>query len=61
MYSSLQDAGISPAKCVFAGEQWQILLLDSQVFGVMMMEQQQRMTFRFGSQFGLQPVELKLA
>lgn len=34
MYSSLQDAGISPAKCVSAGEQWQILLLDSQVFGV---------------------------
>ena len=34
MYSSLQDAGISPAKCVFAGDQWQILLLDSQVFGV---------------------------
>lgn len=34
MYSSIQDAGISPAKCVFAGDQWQILLLDSQVFGV---------------------------
>ena len=27
----------------------------------MMMQQQQGMTFRFGSQFGLQPVELKLA
>ena len=26
--------GISPAKRVFIGEQWQILLLDSQVFGV---------------------------
>lgn len=24
----------SPAKCVFAGDQWQIVLLDSQVFGV---------------------------
>ena len=34
MYSSLQDAGISPAKCVFVGDHWQILLLDSQVFGV---------------------------
>ena len=34
MYSALQDAGISPAKRVFIGEQWQILLLDSQVFGV---------------------------
>lgn len=30
MYSALQDAGISPAKRVFIGEQWQILLLDSQ-------------------------------
>lgn len=34
MYSALQDAGISPAKRVFVGERWQILLLDSQVFGV---------------------------
>lgn len=34
MYSTLQDAGISPAKCVLVGEHWQILLLDSQVFGV---------------------------
>ncbi|MBS1204835.1 MAG: 3,5-cyclic-AMP phosphodiesterase [Proteobacteria bacterium] len=34
MYSALQDAGISPAKRVFIGERWQILLLDSQVFGV---------------------------
>ncbi|WP_241724025.1 3',5'-cyclic-AMP phosphodiesterase, partial [Cronobacter sakazakii] len=34
MYSTLQDAGISPAKRVFAGDNWQVLLLDSQVFGV---------------------------
>jgi Icc protein len=34
MYSALQDAGISPAKRVFAGDHWQILMLDSQVFGV---------------------------
>ena len=34
MYSALQDAGISSAKRVFAGDSWQILLLDSQVFGV---------------------------
>ncbi|ADO46995.1 3',5'-cyclic-AMP phosphodiesterase [[Enterobacter] lignolyticus] len=34
MYSALQDAGISPAKRVLLGENWQILLLDSQVFGV---------------------------
>lgn len=34
MYSALQEAGISPAKRVLIGEQWQILLLDSQVFGV---------------------------
>ena len=34
MYSALQEAGISPAKRVFIGDQWQILLLDSQVFGV---------------------------
>ena len=27
----------------------------------MMMKQQQRMTFRFGRQFGLKPVELKVA
>lgn len=32
MYSALQDAGISPAKRVFIGEQWQILLLDSGVW-----------------------------
>ncbi|EKK7703835.1 3',5'-cyclic-AMP phosphodiesterase [Cronobacter sakazakii] len=34
MYSTLQEAGISPAKRVFAGDNWQVLLLDSQVFGV---------------------------
>lgn len=34
MYSALQDAGISSAKRVFIGDCWQILLLDSQVFGV---------------------------
>jgi len=34
MYSALQDAGISPAKRVWVGDHWQILLLDSQVFGV---------------------------
>lgn len=34
MYSTLQDAGISPAKCVLINDNWQILLLDSQVFGV---------------------------
>jgi Predicted phosphohydrolases len=34
MYSALQDAGISSAKRVFIGDRWQILLLDSQVFGV---------------------------
>lgn len=34
MYSALQDAGISSAKRVFVGEHWQVLLLDSQVFGV---------------------------
>jgi Icc protein len=34
MYSTLQEAGISPAKRVLIGERWQILLLDSQVFGV---------------------------
>ena len=34
MYSALQDAGISPAKRVYAGDHWQILMLDSQVFGV---------------------------
>jgi len=34
MYSALQDAGISPAKRVHSGDNWQILLLDSQVFGV---------------------------
>jgi len=34
MFSALQDAGISPAKQVLCGEKWQILLLDSQVFGV---------------------------
>ena len=34
MYSTLQEAGISPAKRVFLGDRWQILLLDSQVFGV---------------------------
>lgn len=34
MYSALQEAGISPSKRVFIGDHWQILLLDSQVFGV---------------------------
>ncbi|MCI2966196.1 3',5'-cyclic-AMP phosphodiesterase [Klebsiella quasipneumoniae] len=34
MYSTLQESGISPAKRVFLGDHWQILLLDSQVFGV---------------------------
>ena len=34
MYNALHEAGISPAKRVFVGEHWQILLLDSQVFGV---------------------------
>ena len=34
MYSTLHDAGISPAKRVLLGDHWQILLLDSQVFGV---------------------------
>ena len=34
MYSALQEAGISPAKRVIAGDVWQIILLDSQVFGV---------------------------
>lgn len=33
MYSALQEADL-PAKCVMVGEQWQILLLDSRVFGV---------------------------
>jgi Icc protein len=34
MFSSLLEAGISPAKQVFLGDNWQILMLDSQVFGV---------------------------
>ena len=34
MYSALQEAGISPAKRVLLNATWQILLLDSQVFGV---------------------------
>ena len=34
MYSTLQESGISPAKRVLLGDRWQILLLDSQVFGV---------------------------
>lgn len=34
MFSALQDAGISSVKRVFAGDRWQIILLDSQVFGV---------------------------
>mgnify|MGYP000104853465 CR=1 FL=1 len=34
MFSALQEAGISPSKQVLLGEHWQILLLDSQVFGV---------------------------
>lgn len=34
MYSTLQESGISPAKLIYAGDAWQIVLLDSQVFGV---------------------------
>lgn len=34
MYSALQETGVSPAKRVLAGNNWQILLLDSQVSGV---------------------------
>lgn len=34
MYSTLYNSGISPAKCIQVGDSWQILLLDSQVFGV---------------------------
>lgn len=34
MYTALQEAGISSSKRVITGYNWQILLLDSQVFGV---------------------------
>lgn len=34
MFDTLFKAGISPAKRIFIGDRWQILLLDSQVFGV---------------------------
>lgn len=34
MYSILQEVGIFFVKCVFFGDCWQILLFDSQVFGV---------------------------
>jgi len=34
MFSTLADAGIASDKHVLLGEQWQLLLLDSQVFGV---------------------------
>ncbi|WP_058911016.1 3',5'-cyclic-AMP phosphodiesterase [Entomohabitans teleogrylli] len=34
MFSALQEAGISCAKQVLIGAKWQIILLDSQVFGV---------------------------
>ncbi len=34
MYGTLQEAGISPCKYAWVGEHWQILMLDSQVFGV---------------------------
>lgn len=34
MYSTLQESGISPAKRVLLGDHWQVLLMDSQVFGV---------------------------
>ncbi|CND01813.1 cyclic 3'%2C5'-adenosine monophosphate phosphodiesterase [Yersinia pseudotuberculosis] len=34
MVDALAEAGIAPSKQVLAGEHWQILLLDSQVFGV---------------------------
>jgi len=34
MFDTLFKADISPAKRVFVGDHWQILLLDSQVFGV---------------------------
>lgn len=34
MYGTLRQAGISEARVVYAGDAWQIILLDSQVFGV---------------------------
>lgn len=34
MVDALQDAGIHPSKQVLLGDNWQILLLDTQVFGV---------------------------
>ncbi|MEY8712174.1 3',5'-cyclic-AMP phosphodiesterase [Mangrovibacter phragmitis] len=34
MFSSLKESGISSSKQVLAGKSWQVLLLDSQVFGV---------------------------
>lgn len=34
MVDTLADAGVSPAKHMLLGDHWQIILLDSQVFGV---------------------------
>jgi Icc protein len=34
MYSAFQAAGVSSARVVYAGDAWQVVLLDSQVFGV---------------------------
>jgi Icc protein len=34
MVDALADAGIAPSKQVLVGDHWQVLLLDSQVFGV---------------------------
>lgn len=34
MYDALHQAAISPSKLVYVGDNWQIILLDSQVFGV---------------------------
>lgn len=34
MYETLHNSGLCPAKQVLLGDRWQVLLLDSQVFGV---------------------------
>lgn len=34
MFETLHDAGINPSKHVLLGDHWQIILLDTQVFGV---------------------------
>ncbi|KAA8999279.1 3',5'-cyclic-AMP phosphodiesterase [Affinibrenneria salicis] len=34
MFGTLADEGIAPSKHVLLGERWQVILLDSQVFGV---------------------------